>query len=230
MIQALLLTCLGVFQQALPPAEAVLDRMEQVLAPVEDFSATLEGEVSMENVRVPKAVLRMYFKRPDKVHFESESFSMVPRDGLTMGPAEIRARYDARTVALIDTGGIRWYKLELSAREDQTRLRSALAYVDAGTWTLRRFESTPYEGRTVSFDFSYVTLDKRYVLVSEVTATFGSVGQKPEEALTIPDDAPSPASQLREMRRRLRDGHVRFRFSDYRVNTGLPDSLFSPKQ
>ena len=184
----------------------------------------------MENIRVPRTLLRMYYKRPDKVHFEAESFSMVPRDGFTINPSALRQRYDSKTVALIDTGGLRWYKLQLAARESKTRLRQAYVYVDADTWTMARFESTPYEGRTLSFDFRYTTLEGRYVLISEVTATFGNIGPKTEEIFRIPDDAPSPASQFREMQRMIRNGYVRFTYKDYRVNTGLPDSLFSRPQ
>ena len=214
-------------QQSLPRAEDVLDRMEAVLAPIEDFTATLEGEVSMENIRVPKAVMQMFYKKPDKIHFESTSFSMVPRDGFTLSPSGVRKKYDVKTVAFIDTGGVRWYKLQLAAKESKTRLRQAYVYVDAEKWTMMRFESTPYENRTIAFDFSYTTVEGRFMLVSEVLATFGNVGPKTDDIFMIPDDAPSPASQIREMQRMLRNGFVRFTYKDYRVNTGLPDSLFS---
>ena len=227
MIISLLILTLGLSQQALMPADSILDKMEEVLSPVEDFSATLEGEISMENIRVPKTVIHMFYKAPDKVHFESTSFSIVPRDGFAVGPAEIRRRYDARTVALIDTGGLQWYKLQLAAKDRETRLRQAYLYVDADTWTLKRLEATPYEGRTLSFDFTYKTLEDRYVVVSELTATFGTIGPKTDDLLRVPDDAPSPASQMREMQRRIRNGTIHFVYKDYRVNTGLPDSLFT---
>ncbi len=224
------LLALLLVQQSLPKADDVLDRMERVVEPVRDFTVTLEGEVSMERIRVPKAVIRMFYKKPDKVHFESESFSMVPREGIALSPMDLRARYDAKTVGVVDTGGVRLYKLQLAAKEPDTRLRQAYLYVNEADWTMARFEATPYEGRTVAFDFEYQTVDGTYTLVSRMTATFGSIGSKNEDIITIPDDAPGPASQIREMQRMLRNGFVRFTYRDYRVNTGLPDSIFSKKQ
>ncbi len=212
----------------LPAAGEILDRVERGMEGVEDYTVTLEGEVSMDRVRVPKATILMYFKRPDKVHFSSASFSMVPRDGIIADVSQLRERYDARTVDLIDTAGQRWYKLQLAAKDPETRLRQIYVFVDAAGWTLRRLETSPYEGRVVSFDFDYQLVQGQFMLPSVLTATFGSVGTATDEMPGIPQD--SPASQFREMQRMFRNGTVRFTYRDYRVNTGIPDSVFTSRQ
>ena len=217
-------------QQSLPPAELVLDNVERMLQGVEDYTVTLEGEVAMEGVRVPKIVIEMFVKRPDKVHFASTSFSIVPRMGMALDPSELRKKYDCRTVASIDTGGLRWYKLRLTAKEPETRVQLTFLYVDAERWTIRRLEASPYEGRTLSFDFEYAMVQETYLLPSRVTAMFGTVGGQSEDGPGTPPNAPSPAPQFREMQRMMRSGTIRFVYRDYRVNTGLPDSLFvSPR-
>jgi hypothetical protein len=84
----------------------------------------------------------------------------------------------------------------------------------------------PYENRTITFDFTYALVGGRFWLPSNLTALFGAVGEKTEPLFKVPEGAPNPAPQVEEMQRPVRSGSVAFTYQDYRVNTGLPDSLF----
>ena len=59
---------------------------------VSDFTVTIDAEVNMEQVQVPNMHATMYFKKPDKIHFDSKGFLFVPRDGIMLNPAVLSDR------------------------------------------------------------------------------------------------------------------------------------------
>ena len=213
----------------LPAAADVLKNLERTFAPIQDFSVTVEGDVNMESIRVPRTTATMYFRRPDKVHFVSDRFSIIPREGMSPNPDRLRADYDATTIGWDTLGEKRVLKLQLAAKNQKVRLRQAFIWVDPNNWTLVKLTSMPYERRTITFEFEQGFVDNAYWLPSKLTAYFGSVGERSEPIFQLPEGAPNPAPQMDEMQRGFRSGSVTFTYAKYRVNVGIPDSVFVTK-
>lgn len=209
-----------------PTAAEVLRNLEATFRNVNDLTVTVVGDVNMENLRVPRMTVTMYFKRPDKVHFVSPSFSIVPREGLSPNPDRWRQDYDATMLGLDTVNGRPAWKLQMAAKDPQVRLRQAYVWVDAARWTLVRLASMPYGGRTISFEFEHDRPDGRTWLPAKLTALFGSGGESAEPMFRIPEGAPNAAQQVEEMQRSARSGSVTLRYEGYRINTGLSDTLF----
>ncbi|MCU0454206.1 MAG: outer membrane lipoprotein-sorting protein [Bacteroidetes bacterium] len=222
---ALAATAFGQASKA-PTAVEVLRNLEGTFRDVNDFTVDVVGDVNMESIRIPRMTVTMYFKRPDKLHFVSPSFSIVPREGLSPNPDRWRLDYDATMVGRDTLNGRPVWKLQLAAKDPEVRLRQAYLWVDPARWTLARLASMPYGGRTVTFDFEYERVQGRYWLPSKVTALFGSVGEKSEPLFRVPEGSPNPAPQIEEMQRSFRSGFVSFTYQGYRINTGLSDTLF----
>ncbi len=210
--------------------EAVLDRVVKNFEGIVDYTVDVEVNVAMEGLKVPRARVKMFVKRPDKIHFDTPSFAMLPREGLTLDPAHLQRMYDAQSIGTIDTMGGVWFKIQLAAKSAETRLRQMYLWVEKDAWTIRRIESSPYAGRIIAVDFIHTKVDDRYMLVSQAVATFGTVGPQTEPLFKLPEGAPNPAPQIQELQRSLRSGSVTFQYANYRVNTGLPDSLFTTQK
>jgi len=209
-------------------ADTILSRAVKGFADVQDFVATIDAEVKMERVQVPKMHATMQFKKPDKVHFTSQGFLFVPRDGVTMNPAVLSARYDASFIGSDTLRGRILYKLQLAAKEKKTKLRQMYAWIDPGNWTISKIETIPYEGRTLAIVFEYVFLQEKYWLPSKMTVSFGST----MEGEKVANDSTSlPYDQLDRMQRSMpRNGTITILYSDYQVNVGLDDAVFEEKK
>lgn len=210
-------------QQKLPTADEVLRNVVQAFSGVEDFEVTLEGELNMDRLRVPRSKSTMYFKRPDMVHFVSSSFALIPKDAIVPNPALLVERYDAVMAGREELDGRSVFRLSLSAKDPKVRLRQLSVWVDPAHWTVARIESVPYQGRTLTFEFTYELQQSAYWLPVSLKATFGMLEQTPDGNTS---NAPSAAPQLEEMQRPPRNGWVLVTYSDYKVNVGLSDSLF----
>lgn len=208
--------------------DTILAKTVKGFAGVQDFTVTINAEINMERVQVPKMNAKMYFKRPDKVHFTSDGFLLIPRDGVTLNPAVLSERYDASFVGTDTIGGEKMYKLQLAAKEKKTKLRQLYTWIDPAHWTVSKIETIPYEGRTLSILFTYEFLRDKFWLPSKLVVSFGSTaeGEKAAE-----DSISQPAGQFAQMQRSMpRNGSVTILYSDYKVNVGLDDAIFEEKK
>jgi outer membrane lipoprotein-sorting protein len=209
-------------------ADTLLARVVKGFADVQDFVVTIDAELKMERVQVPKMHATMDFKSPDKVHFTSENFLFVPREGVTLNPAVLSERYDASFLGTDTLAGRMFYKLQLAAKEKKTRLRQMYAWIDSTHWTVEKIETIPREGRTLSIVFTYEFVQEKFWLPVRTVFTFGSTmeGEK-----AVDDSISQPVDQFNQMQRGVpRNGSATILYSNYKVNVGLEDAVFEEKK
>ncbi len=209
-------------------ADTILARVVKEFADVRDFVVTIDAELKMERVQVPKMHATMDFKKPDKVHFTSQSFLFVPREGITLNPAVLSERYDASFLGTETFDGRMLYKLQLAAKEKKTRLRQMYAWIDSTHWTVAKIETIPHEGRTLSLVFTYEFVQEKFWLPARIIFTFGSTMEGERVAN---DSISQPSEQFDQMQRGMpRNGSVTILYSNYKVNVGLEDAIFEEKK
>ncbi len=215
------------YPQAKSGAE-ILARCEKNQQGIEDYTVSLKAEVDMEGVRIPRMEATMYFKKPDKVHFESPNFAMLPREGFGTPVSLLIGQYDATLKGEERLGEVQTYKLHLVAKDPAARLQQLYVWVDKSNSTVVRTESVPYQGRSVKMDFAYALQDGRYWLPSKMQVELKAPPADTAEAaqaMAVPG-----APQLGTMRRARRSGTITIEYSEYRVNTGLSDELFKRQE
>ena len=196
---------------------------------IQDFVAKIEASVDMERLRVPKMNATLYFKKPDKVHFDAPGFAMLPREGVVLNSATLRARYDAAVVGEESVEGKKLVKLQLTGKEQNIRPRQLFAWVDQSVWTITKMESVPYQGRILRLEFTYATQSGGHVLPQTLKASFESVARDSTQR-PLDLDLP-PASQLDEIRQRVpRNGSITVKYLEYKINVGLSDDIFEKKE
>lgn len=209
-----------------PSGDDILRRIEQQLAPVRDYVVDLQVEVNMERLRIPTMKATMYFKKPDKVHFESGSFAMLPREGIVVNPAWLRERFTTTVIGIDTLDGVRTQKLQLAAKDVATRIRQMFLWVNTERWTVEKLETIPYQGRSLTVLFHYLRHEGQYWLPDTMRATFGFAASDTSSGSFLYQYAP----QMNEMQRPPRSGTVTVVYSNYRVNVGLSDEMFERRE
>jgi outer membrane lipoprotein-sorting protein len=209
-------------------ATAVMMNTEKGFEGIRDFVATIEAEVDMERIRVPKVSATMYFKKPDKVHFSSTSFAMLPREGLALNPSLLRERYEPKLLGEEMLDGGKTYKLELTAREAKIRPSQLTLWIDPTTWSISRMETVPYQGRILRLVFTYASQAGGYLLPKTMKASF-EVAVRDSSVRQFNLDIQSPP-QFDETPRPSRSGSITVKYLEYKVNVGLSDDLFEKKE
>ncbi len=205
-----------------PTPEAVLQSLAARYAGINDFTVRMTVVADIQEMNIPTMTLTMYFKRPDKIHIESEGLAIVPREAAGFAPDQLLARYIPEAMVNDTLGGHAVYRLTLLPRSEESRPRRLLVYVDPDRWTIENITSAGPGDRSVVTRFTYARADS-FWMPSVVKVTFSS-------PTAAGPDQPSP-DQPAPMGRRTppRNGTVTITYADYRINSGLDDALFAPE-
>ncbi|MBX2991333.1 MAG: hypothetical protein KF749_09195 [Bacteroidetes bacterium] len=202
--------------QTLPhlSGEAILKNVEANFAGIQDYTVSLEAKVDLERLKVPQMKATMYFKQPDKVHFDSEGFALLPKEGLSFSPGSLSSRYDVEAVKAENEV----FVLTLKPKTRKTNARM-LVTVRPVNWTVLGISSMQQGGRSIQTEFEYEKLEG-YWLPVRLTAT-----------LTVDTSEASTSDDVQQRRPSFapRQGTIQIRYSDYRINSGLPDEIFEKK-
>ena len=206
--------------QNLPDGETILRNVENNYAGINDYTVSLEIVINMERLKVPPSKATMYFKKPDKVHFDATGFAMVPKQAVAFNFESLHERYDVEKTIGVDTmGGRNEYRLTLMPKNDKTRLRRVLLFVDPARWTPDSIRIPSLDGRMTAAGIKNESVDGHW-LPAEITVTFGTAAGD----TTVPDVMEEMAPGRR--RPPVRGGSATIRYSGYKLNTGLSDELF----
>jgi len=210
----------------LPSAEDVLSKVVAGFLSVRDFTATVDVEIQMDRLQIPKMKAVMYFKKPDKIHFSSQGFLLVPREGLALNPSVLQEHFRTQSVMQDTFGGKTVFKLHLTAKESKARLRELNSWVDPLTWTIIKIETIPYEGRILSMVFSYQHVQEKYWLPSKLVLQY-----KTDADQALPDSSRA-SEQPGDILQRAspRNGSMIIMYSEYEVNTDIPDAVFEKNE
>jgi len=202
-----------------PSGETILKNVQAAFAGVRDYSVTLDITAELDRLNVPPMKVRLYFKQPDKVHFETQGFALLPREGLILNVATLIARYTVDHVDREMVDGVPLYKVRLLARSDRTRLRTMLLYVHPVRWTIERLVTPQPGDRTMTASIRYIQIDGTW-LPGAMVASFILAPPDTTDANLFEHVTPTRQLQL------PRNGTVTVRYSEYQLNAGLSDSLF----
>ncbi len=187
-------------------AMSMLDRALRATEQVRDYTATVTVRVDSPNLQIPRRTARVYFKRPDMVHVESEGLVFIPRDALMMGNLSTHVEEYATASFIGDgtLGGRPVRSIKLTPREDRPGAGRVLVWIDSERFLLLRSEIWRGGRRQLTVNFEHERIDGRYWMPGRIVAEMAAGA----------------------MMRRDEGGRIELVFSNYRINTDLPDSIF----
>ena len=77
---------LGVSTPQKKDPDQILDEVKKTFNQVQDYVVDVNVKVDVDFIKMPETKATIYYKQPDKVHLESESFALLPREGLDVSP------------------------------------------------------------------------------------------------------------------------------------------------
>jgi outer membrane lipoprotein-sorting protein len=205
----------------------ILRKAEQNFQGITDYTVTLDVVTDLERMKIPPMHVTMYYKQPDKVHFDAKGFVVLPRDGMGVQFGQLTRKYAVDSITRESVNGVAMYRLVLRSRDEKALMRPMQMWVDATRWTPERIHIAQPNGAAMEAIFNYGKINQfwlpQQLVVSFSTAVKDTSGAAPP-ANPFTGGASMPARGF------SRAGTVTVRYSEYRLNTGLPDSIFVQEQ
>lgn len=216
----MLLLAVGISSSATITAKQVLAKASLNYSIINDYTVDAQLSIDSPSIHIPKTDVKIYYKKPDNVHVDSkDGLAILPKNGLMTGnPIKHFVSADELSItgsARID--GRDCYIILANFTKGDRPVESRV-WIDKKDWLVMRISANPGYGPSVDVELKYVKTDGKYWLPVYTKAR-----------LSIP-----PMPPMRRMHGNVAPGQPQsstaiIRFSNYKVNKGINDSVFIEK-
>ncbi|MBU0710893.1 hypothetical protein KJ762_01230 [bacterium] len=224
-ISVLFTALLTVGTQAKPPPDSnyILKKVQSRLDPVSDYSASVNVDVDIPNLRMPAKELQIYYKRPDKFKVRASGFAIIPKIGFIPSQTDLLSKNSTIELrSTPDQNDSKSYILDLRPTDSPVDMVTTI-WVNAKRWTIEKvLVNVPDRGESV-ITIQYV--DVNGIWLPDTTTVYlnmmRSIPEMRRPTVENPVGFAGDKSGNEPM-----SGTISIRFKDYRLNQGLKDKLF----
>jgi outer membrane lipoprotein-sorting protein len=213
------------FAQSKNP-DTILENVKRKFQEVNDYQVDVKVKVDVNFLKVPETEAKIYFKQPDKIHFESKNFALLPKEGLNFSPmAFLKNDYTAIYEKDELLNGVNASIVKIIPGGESSNLILSTLWIDQKNNVIRKVQSTTKNSGTFTIEMNYDQIIK-YPLPSSMIFSFNV------EKMNLPrtfDSDPKRKSTL-EDKGKTTTGKVYITYSNYLINKGIPDSVFEQKE
>ena len=205
--------------------DQILDEVKKTFNQVEDYVVDVNIKVDVDFIKVPETQATIYYKQPDKVHLESKSFAMLPREGLDFSPIGLlKEKYTAIYEKEDTVSGNKTDVVKVIPLGDESNVVLTTLWIDEAKHFIRKVQSTLKIGGTFSIELKYDNPRMNYPLPSSKIFTFNI------ERLNLPKGMAGELNKNKSNDEKKTTGKVYITYSNYKVNKDIPDSVFEEKK
>jgi hypothetical protein len=203
--------------------DKILQEVIKSFNKVQDYTVNVNIKVDVPFLKAPDTEAKIYFKQPDKIHFASDKFALLPKEGLDFSPMGLLKKdYTALYIKEDEINGTSHSVIKIIPTEDRGDVILSTLWINNNLKAISKVESSTKTSGTFVMELFYDSKLK-YPLPSKMLFSFnfsGMGGQRHPD----PDDLKAGDKKDEPIK-----GKVYITYSDYQVNQGIPDSIFEKK-
>ncbi len=205
---------------------ALMQIIKGKLGKITDYQADAGFKTDISFLKVPDAVVKIYYKMPDKIKIKNEKgISLVPRETVSISLYSlISSGYQALDAGNDQLQGVPVRIIKLLPSDENSELVLATLYIDTKRMLVLKAKTTTRQNGTNEVELFY----GRFLalnLPDKITFTFNTQDFKLPKGVTFDYDDGSAKKKAAEPGKMQR-GKIEITYLNYAVNKGLPDSSF----
>ncbi len=205
-------------------SDNILKQVKNKFNLVKDYQADVIVKLEMEAVKVPDTKAKVYFKQPNKYKIESDGFAMLPKQSMNFSPVQLlQGDFTSVYVRSEKIDNQNFDVIKLIPNSDTTDIILSTMWINSRKNIIHKVETTTKRGGTVQIDFIYddkfipLPIGLKFSFNLGEVKTRNQIEKKENQQQRIPTSM------------RVR-GSVTMKYSNYKINVGLPDKLFDEKK
>lgn len=199
--------------------DQIFKNMKDKFNQVNDYTAEIEANVNLEKIRMPKVKITVYFKQPDKYHYESKNFALLPKGGINFNPLDYsKEKYSQKLLGKEILNNTNTYKIEVIPKESKKNMliQKTYLWVDIENFVVKRIVNEKENSFKSIIDFTHKTFENKYYLPSLIKITYETIPSS-----EIESEKPKGVRNFKYQK-----GDISLTFTKYLINTGLNDDIF----
>jgi outer membrane lipoprotein-sorting protein len=213
------------FSQSKDP-DLLLKKVKEEFSKVKDYQVDVNIKVDVDFIKVPETKAKIYFKQPDKIHFNAEGFAMLPKEGINFSPLSfLKKNYTAiyEKEENIDWHPVSVIKVIPSSEKGDIVLTTL--WIDQIENIIRKVESTTKSNGTFTIELKYEDGKRELYLPKAMIFSFNIDKMNLPKAFSGDTE-----TETKKNIGKTTTGKVFITYSNYIINKGIPDNLFEKKK
>jgi outer membrane lipoprotein-sorting protein len=203
--------------------------MKQIRAKLEminDYQADASLKTEISFLRVPDAIVKIYYKKPDKIKIKNENgISLVPKETVSISLYSlVNSPYQALDAGNDQIQGVPVRIIKLLPSDENGELVLATLYVDTRRLLVLKAKTTTRENGTNEVELIYGKFLSAG-LPDKIIFSFNTQDFKLPKGVTFDYDDGSAKKKAPEPGKSQR-GKIEITYLSYSVNKGLSDAVF----
>lgn len=233
-LQRITITCLlfssmllfSSFEAQAQTSNPLLERARAKLEKVNNYDADAILVTDIPFLKVPRASVKVYFKKPDKIKIRNEKgISFVPKGAVTIN---LNSLLSGGNMTVLDGGttlidGKQTRILKLLPEDDKGDVILSTVYIDEANAVIVKARTTTKDNGTYDLIMKYGKYTP-YGLPDEVTFTFNTKDYKMPKGVTFDYDDASKTNKTGKTQ--PQEGKIILTYSSYKINAGVSDDMF----
>ena len=206
--------------QAQEDASHYLDPIEKKYSGLKDYIVDVNVHFDIEALKAPDLQAKLYYKAPEKMKIESKRIFFFPQEGGYFNPSLFKKKdFDIRLVERLTYDDRKAVRLKLTPMDMDTFNKGFVLTIDTDRSLIREIKMLPSEGREVKATIQYGMFNK-FELPTHI-----------DLQLDMPSEEPSGMKEFTQFGQKPKriTGKVELTYSNYQVNSGLSDEIFTEK-
>ena len=209
--------------------DIILKKVLDEFNKVQDYEVNVNIKVDVNFLKMPDTEAKIYFKQPDKVHFESETFALLPREGFDFSPsALLKKKYTAFYVRQDSIENVKVSVLKVIPLGETDDVILSTLWIDQSKNVIRKIETTTKTNGTFGIELKYDHTNVNYPLPSKMIFSFNV--DKMNIPMGFSGDMSPESKEKKKDNKSTTTGKVYVSYSNYKVNIGIPDKIFENKK
>jgi len=213
------------FSQSKDP-DLLLKKVKEEFSKVKNYQVDVNIKVDVDFIKVPETKAKIYFKQPDKIHFDAEGFAMLPKEGINFSPLSfLKKNYTSiyEKEENIDGNPVSVIKVIPSSEKGDIVLTTL--WIDQVENIIRKVESTTKSNGTFTIELKYEDGKREFYLPKAKIFSFNI------DKMNLPKAFNSDTeTETKKNLGKTTTGKVFITYSNYIINKGIPDNMFEKKK
>ncbi len=207
-------------------ANTLLEKVRDKLNLVNNYEADAVMKTDISFLKVPKANVKVYFKKPDKIKVRNEKgISFVPKGAVSINLNSIISGNNFTVIDAGNTtiGGKQLRVLKLLPEDENSNVILSTIYIDEKSAVIIKAKTTTKDNGTFELDMAYGKYTQ-YGLPDNVIFTFNTRDYKVPKGITFDYDNNTQKAEVEKDKDKR--GKVEIIYSSYKINKGVSDEIF----